>query len=173
MMGGDLRPRGYAYRNYYDFVLQHGLWYAPAVGVDAWRGLPRMCFGNAIEAAATRGWAYVEGYAYGLAGMAVHHAWCCEAGELREVTWESRGPAYLGVVFSVERAHDATMRGDATVLDDFKRRWPVFREPWQGEPAGRVWPPSAALDAWRSGDVSKARRLLAIELRAERRVRRS
>ena len=37
--------------------------------------------------------------------------------------------------FSAARAHDCTWHGDATVLDDFNRGWPLLREPWAGEPS--------------------------------------
>jgi hypothetical protein len=36
------------------------------------------------------------------------------------------------------RADDATWYGDGSVLDDYKRRWSLFREPWLGEDFAKV-----------------------------------
>ena len=109
--------------------LSHGKWFLPrTLPRDVRRGAPKQCFANAIIIAAHRGWRYVEGYA--LAVIPVQHAWVLDhRGRLCEVTWPTPGRAYLGVEFAVERADDATWTGDASVLDDYKRRWPCCASP--------------------------------------------
>lgn len=174
----DLRKRDYAYASRYDFVLQEGTWYdAPTEPHGYPQGAPRMCFGNAIDAAVLHGLRYVEGYAASavVPDMPIHHAWNLDPdGQLVDVTWGAWdgtgrcvvpvGAAYLGVEFSVERADEATWDGDASVLDDFRRDWPLFRVPWRGEPDGEEWEPSPrleALRAYRDGDLETAYRLYA------------
>jgi hypothetical protein len=95
------------------------------------------CFANALNCALVYpGWTYVEGYALEpLTRMPIHHAWGLdERGRAIELTWRVPGLAYLGVPFAVERADDCSWVGDATVLDDYRRAWPLLRERWQGEP---------------------------------------
>ncbi|MFL5313056.1 MAG: hypothetical protein ACJ79H_21700 [Myxococcales bacterium] len=73
------------------------------------------------------------------------------------------GAAYVGVRFSVERADDCTWNGDACVIDDRNRDWPLFRERWHGEPADIEWPYSPRLEALRlkaAGHVELGRALL-------------
>ena len=133
---------GLAYRGPADFVLRHGRWMRPGPWDDGWpEGLPRRCFGNSITQAALRGWKYVEGYALPEAGrLPVQHAWNLDrSGRLADVTWRNKGVAYLGVEFALGRADDATWNGDADVLDDWRRGWPLFREPWRGEDFAREW----------------------------------
>ena len=148
--GRDLRLEGYAYAGAADFILREGQWFEPRPRPPAFeRGQPAMCFGNAILLSARSGLRYVEGYALppdsvelvkGLrvrvddADQAVHHAWNLDAeGRLIDTTWKEPGQAYVGVVFSVERADKATWDGDASVLDDYNRDWPLFRQRWTGE----------------------------------------
>lgn len=147
----DLRPQGYAYANPCDFVLQHGRWYAPRpLPRPVTRGVPNHCYGNAMVRAVLHDLAYVEGYALlsvrGEPPMLFQHAWCADAeGRLYEVTWKLLGLAYLGVTFGVERADDCTWNGDATVLHDDQRGWPLLRQRWTGEPLLQAWPPSPRL----------------------------
>lgn len=139
---------GLVYAGSPDFVLQHGTWYAPAPLTFRERGAPKMCFGNAIMLAVKRPeLVYVEGYALSpVLAAPIHHAWnATPAGELVDITWRNEGLAYLGVVFSVERADDATWHGDASVLDDWKRRWPLLRQRWEGERPIEGYTPSEAL----------------------------
>jgi hypothetical protein len=141
---------GYFYSGPHDFILQEGRWYEPGPfprGIP--RGPARMCFGNAITLAARLGLRYIEGYA--LHGRQVlHHAWNTDSSHrLIDCTWRNQGLAYLGVHFSVERADDATWNGDASVLDDHKRGWPLLCAPWEGEPPGLEWPFSPRLAAAR------------------------
>lgn len=104
---------------------------------------PRFCYGNAIMLAAMVGLPYVEGMACPRIDMpAVPHAWNLNAaGQAIDSTWalgEAQGApvegrAYFGVRFAVKRADKATWDGDANVLDDWKHKWPILREPWPGE----------------------------------------
>lgn len=130
------RAVGLVYAGAADFLLQHGQWYVPGALTVRERGQPRLCYGNAIMLAVKRPeLVYVEGYAVA-PGIPVPmmHAWNATAdGTLVDITWQNTGVAYLGCVFSVERADDATWHGDACVLDDWKRRWPLLRRPWEGE----------------------------------------
>jgi hypothetical protein len=131
-----------------DFVLQHGQPYVPAPHPYRERGAEKCCYGNAIMLAvkypALR---YVEGYALlSLAPMPVQHAWnVTPDGGLVDITWRPVGAAYLGVEFALERADDATWNGDASILDDWQRGWPLFRVPWTGERSWADYVPSEPL----------------------------
>lgn len=135
---------GLVYRFGWDFVLQHGKWYEPCPYPDIPSGLPKRCYATSILQAADRGWKYVEGYAFmprdkGFSWVPIHHAWNATLEGLVDSTWDNGGDAYFGVEFDVERAQDATWEGDASVLDDFRRGWPLFKQRWEGE---REWPES-------------------------------
>jgi hypothetical protein len=148
--GPSLLPQGYAYSCAEDFVKQHGERF-PVEAMVCVEGAPRACYGNSIVRAASDGWTYVEGYALTPFEMLVMHAWCVKPdGTPVECTWPSPGLAYRGVRFSVERADDATWNGDASVLDDWQRRWPLYRERWTGEDYSIEWPASDRLDVARS-----------------------
>jgi hypothetical protein len=150
-VSGDLTTRGYAYRNAYDFLLRHGTWYHPRrLPKPIPRGAPKRCFANGILASVRYGLRYVEGYALsayrGQLIPPVLHAWVIDArDQLYEVTWSTPGVAYLGVPFSTERADDATWRGDACVLDDYRRAYPILRQPWAGEPPVSFMTPTPML----------------------------
>lgn len=143
--------QGWHYSSPQRFVLTHGVWSPPhPVPPGMWQGRPRCCFDNAITVAILYDVPYIEGYA--LLGLdeetiALHHAWNLDhEGRVIDVTWRSTlGLAYLGVPFSPERADDATWNFDGTILEDDKRRYPLLREPWQGEPPDHVWPSSPRL----------------------------
>lgn len=140
---GRMTPPSYTYRSPWHFIAEHGEEFEPAPCPTILYGPPRMCFGNAIVVAASLGLPYIEGHACPRADFpAVHHAWnLMPDGRVLDTTWAegedggapAAGRAYVGVRFSVERAHDATWVGDSSVLDDFRRRWPVLRDPWAGE----------------------------------------
>ena len=135
-----------------DFLLQHGRYYTPKPFPDSmWRGAPRACFGNAILVAAVYGLTYVEGYALNECRLPIHHAWNADAdGNVLDCTWlQYPGSEFFGVEFSVERADDATWNGDASVLDDWKRGFPLFKSPWNGEDYSITWPQSDRLDGLR------------------------
>lgn len=179
----DTLEWGLAYRGPADFVLQHGEWFDPApLPPHIPPALPGHCHANAMDAAALYGLDYVEGFALEPDNSeAILHAWNADAaGGLVDATWTGMrgwltirdgrptmfvgrpGSAYLGVRFSVERADDCTWNGDACVLDDRHRGWPLLRSPWHGEPAGLEWPPSPRLEAVRlflAGDHAGAREL--------------
>ncbi len=149
----SLTDHGHVYHCAEDFVLQHGTAYDPAsfTHVD---GAPRSCYGNSLVNATAMGWSYVEGYAMGPTGLVVQHAWCVRPdGVPVECTWPIDvipALAYRGVTFSIERADDCTWNGDATVLDDYQRRWPLFQQPWQGEDYSIEWPDSPRLRVMRT-----------------------
>jgi hypothetical protein len=140
------------YQSPEQFVLTHGEWYKPRpLPRGVWRGTRKLCFGNAIYIAAAYGLPYVEGYSLltlkDEAPTMLHHAWNLDAqGLLLDTTWVPYpGLAYCGVTFSVERADDCTWNGDASVLDDWRRGWPLLQQEWHGEPAELVWPASPRL----------------------------
>jgi hypothetical protein len=149
----------HAYNGPADFVLQHGSKYVPTK-YDARKygvGAPAMCFGNSIAHCGLSGLLYVEGYALSPFGKVILHAWNTNAqGELIDTTWRNSGLAYCGVVFSLERADDATWNGDACVLDDHKRNYPLFASRWPGElPADQLsaaFPDDVRVRALREGN---------------------
>ena len=150
---------GLSYRGPADFVLQHGRWYSAKLN-ELPTGHPSTCYGNAIIVAVVHGLPYVEGYALSPIGRIFPHAWNAQDVYAIDTTWRTPGLAYVGVEFSVERADDCTWNGDATVLNDYKRGWPLLRQPWHGEDASIEWPPSERLEILRSGDRSRFKRLL-------------
>jgi hypothetical protein len=125
-----------------DFVLKHGRWFLPRpLPNGMWKGAQRCCFANAVIAAFLFKLRYVEGYAIGQAGLAVHHAWNTnEQGDLLDCTWwNGAGRAYIGVAFNTGRAADACWSRDLTILDDYTHHWPVFQAPWTDEDWGKDW----------------------------------
>jgi hypothetical protein len=46
------------------------------------------------------------------------------------------------------------------VLDDWKRAFPLLRQPWAGEPQGFPWQPLPALELLRQGRMHEARHWL-------------
>lgn len=173
-MADRWRAGGFAYDGPHGFVLEHGTAWTGELRmpVGIMPGAPRMCFGNAITVGVLEDLAYVEGYAmHAKLPMPVHHAWNLDAdGHVVDITWAplarefDLGPvAYLGVHFSIERADDATWNGDANVLDDDQRGWPLLRQRWQGEREDIEWPPSdrlAGLRLLRAGDLERGAALL-------------
>lgn len=172
---GGLFSRGYHYAGAADFCLREGTNFeAPTSPHPYMQGAPRACFGNAIALAAVHGLVYVEGYAENavVPGLPIHHAWNLDGGRVVDVTWGAYsggacvrpiGTAYLGVAFAVERADEATWDGDASVLDDLHRGWPLYRHKWCGE-TDWTWFRSPRLDALRSyrDGPAGARRLRAL-----------
>jgi hypothetical protein len=143
------------YSSPYDFVLQHGRDYK----IVPWKwgkegvGVQKQCFGNSIALAAKYDLKYVEGFTLAVTGELIMHAWnAFPNGEVMDSTWANTGLAYFGVEFSVERGDDATWNGDACVLNDDNRNYPIFHQKWEGEDYSIQWPPSDRLDAikrWR------------------------
>lgn len=137
---------GLIYTSPFDFVAQHGRLYEGHWTGKYDVGRQKMCFGNAIVLAGYYGLKYVEGFAIAPTGEIILHAWNDDDGVLVDSTWANTGVMYLGVEFSVERADDATWNGDANILNDEKRNYPVFRERWRGEDYTLKWPDSDRLD---------------------------
>lgn len=145
-------PVGHAYSSPHEFVRQHGNWYEIdqlLVGM-----MPNLCYHNSILLALHEGWTYVEGYALVsppfTGPSVVQHAWVVDPdGQACETTWPRPGHAYCGVVFSAERADNATWHGDATTLDDFQRGWPLLKQVWRGEDFSLSWEPSPAIEVMR------------------------
>jgi hypothetical protein len=169
------------YRGPADFVLRHGRWFGPVPYPEhaPWGSWPlNQCFGTAIFLAARFNLRCFEGYAllgtlirdnksgavYHLVGgekSLLHHAWNVDgAGRLIDATWNNDALLYFGVEFSVERADDATWNGDASVLDDYKRGWPLLKYRWHGESKDLAWPPSDRIELMRNppADAGKWKR---------------
>jgi len=157
---------GLLYTSPYDFVAKHGVEYPVTGRYEGWRGVQLKCYGNAIAHGAMYGLKYVEGFAVAPgggkpgslpAGSVVLHAWNLDAaGNVYDSTWLNTGLCYVGVEFSVERADDATWNGDACVLNDDHRDYPIFQKPWTGEDYTLTWPPSDRLDALKAGSYELA-----------------
>lgn len=161
MRWSERASREFAYRGGADFVLRHGVEYAPRQLPERFRhAAPGLCYANAISASIVYGVEYVEGYALDPDLQKVFaHAWNADEGGVIDTTWTGEvdlrvadgkptlyvgkpGAAYLGVRFSSGRADDATWFGDASLLDDRNRGWPLFREEWRGEDFSLEWTPS-------------------------------
>lgn len=161
---GRMTPSSYHYAGWPDFLQREGEEFECAPCPPNHYMQPGFCYGNAIVVGAVIGLAYVEGMACPRHDMpAVPHAWNLNAeGRVIDSTWAlaedhdfpPEGRAYVGVRFSVARADEATWDGDACVLDDWKRRWPVLREPWQPEDSPGPLDELPARFAARSGQVN-------------------
>ena len=148
---------GLVYRCFYDFIAKHGREY-PVAGpfIGKQRGVQLMCYGNSIAHAVLYNLKYVEGFALSPKdGRLFMHAWNDDGhGNVYDSTWLNTGLVYIGVEFSVERADDATWNGDACVLNDENRNYPIFQKPWTGEDYTIQWPFSDRLEALRRIDFS-------------------
>ena len=142
---------GLVYTSPYDFVARHGVDYRPnRIGRLPYRqGVAAQCYGNAISLAGKADLKYVEGFAMAPNGHVIAHGWNLDDEGLVDVTWMNTGLIYIGVEFSLERGDDATWNGDAHVLNDEHRNYPVFQKIWQGEDYSLVWPQSDRVDALR------------------------
>jgi hypothetical protein len=134
------KPAGFVYRGAEDFILQNGKFYVPK-SADEYRGAPKSCFGNALIATTiNRNWTYVEGFAMSDIGIPVHHGWIADPyGSAIEVTWEKLGTVYFGVAFAAARALEALWDNDASILENYKDGFALYREHWNGEDFTR-WP---------------------------------
>ena len=127
------------YKGPADFILREGRLMMWRPGAADWirKGLPRHCFHNALMVGCVHRLPIVEGFAWNdVTPIPIHHAWNLDSrGRVIDVTWDERvqGRAYMGVPFAARRLHDCTWHGDASVLDDWMRHWPVLAEPWPGE----------------------------------------
>lgn len=140
---------GLFYTSPFDFIAQHGRIYTGQWKRQYPIGRQKMCFGNAVLLAGRFGLKYVEGFALAPTGEVIMHAWNEEDGTLLDSTWANTGLLYLGVEFSVERADDATWNGDANIINDENRNYPVFQQRWSGEDYTLTWPYSDRLAAMR------------------------
>lgn len=149
------RPLTFVYDGPAGFVLEHGAWFPPDVyPIDRYpQGAPQLCYANSLAfAMAGEELEYVEGFAVAAGGLIVQHAWNVTAeGGLLDSTWLNTGHAYFGVRFSADRADDCTWNGDATVLDDWRRLWPLLQHRWEGEPGLLLGEPSEAARARLNG----------------------
>lgn len=164
-------PPELVYRGIGDFLLQHGTWYTRVANIPRSQRTPRgYCYGTAIACAAQYGEKYVEGVALGYDGSCLAmHAWNIHPEYPTVVVDRSWGDApgliYCGVEFSVGRADDATWQGDSCVLNDFNRGYPLFRQPWAGEPGGLTWRESPVTALLKLAQTDKnAARLAAKEM---------
>jgi hypothetical protein len=137
--------KGYEYRGPGDFLLTHGQWYDPTQlrPEETPEGVPKTCFANAIMLNLLHPtWHYVEGYAVPLhTGLPVLHGWNVTPDRVMvDSTWRNTGVCYFGVEFSVGRAADAALNGEASVLDDWMRGSEFLKQPWAGEDWERAWP---------------------------------
>jgi hypothetical protein len=140
---------GLVYTSPYDFILRHGVEYRPRPWSFVYpQGTQKQCYGNAITLAAKYKLKYVEGVVLTPDGQVILHGWNATAtNSLVDSTWMNTGLLYLGVEFSVERGDDAAWNGDAHVLNDENRNYPVFQKIWQGEDYTIQWPHSDRLKA--------------------------
>jgi hypothetical protein len=136
---GRVPPEGRAYDSREHFIVEHGEWFEPIpLPREYSYGRWKRCFLNSLELVAEHdGLTYVEGYASHL--LPIHHAWCVDAqGRLIDVTWpvdaEARAErlapdaVYLGVRLPLAVAAEAVLDGTGSVLDDWERGWPIFKD---------------------------------------------
>ncbi len=96
-------------------------------------GIPKMCYGNALDLAVRYGYDYVEGYAW-VGILPVHHAWAADSERMYEVTWPDVDPevhAYRGLRIPWSTAGEIVELMDYYgLLDDWMNGWPALRQPW-------------------------------------------
>ena len=136
-------PHGFVYRGLAAFLLKHGREWPVAASqhVPRFHAWPQACFSNAARLARRKSaqWRYVEGYAVGHV-IPVHHAWCVNAqDEVVDPTWFQRGFAgteYFGAEIPVEVVDRVQHKDCQSVLMNWRRGYPLFREPWEDVPRG-------------------------------------
>lgn len=163
------------YRYGWDFVLQHGKFTENVIPYPRhlWLGAQKKCFANSVIVSALHGYKYIEGYASasGIPELAIHHAWNEDQdGNLIDSTWRNTGAAYCGVEFSVERADEATWDGDASILNDYRRKYPIFKTRWTGEDFSIRWPESKRLELMRAGKFEELIELMEKELEGQEEI---
>jgi len=136
---------GPAFATVRDLVLQHGrLFTRKALPRGQWLCTPQACYANALSAALTDGWAYVEGFATPRRGaLAVLHAWVINPKNpavAYDPTWPW-GHEYFGIPFRLDYVlgvHGKT--GHPGVLDAWELGWPLLRG--EDRIADALWNPA-------------------------------
>lgn len=123
---------GPAFATVRDLVIHHGRTYSSKpLPHGGWsRGL-QACYANALQAAMTRKWVYVEGFAIPTSGdLAVLHAWVTNPKNptvAHDPTW-GNGREYLGIPFRLDYVLRVQERaGHPGVLDAWELGWPLLR----------------------------------------------
>ena len=123
---------GPAFATIRDLVVQHGRAYTiqPLPDGEWFRGL-QACYANALQAAITGKWVYVEGFAIPAKGdLAVLHAWVTSPKNplvAHDPTWRN-GREYLGIPFRLDYVLRTQKRaGHPGVLDAWELGWPLLR----------------------------------------------
>src|ERR1035441_10278728 len=123
---------GPAFATVRDLVVRHGRAYnSKPLPRGRWsRGL-QACYANALHAAMTGRWVYVEGFAIpDKGGLAVLHAWVTNLKNpvvAYDPTWGT-GREYFGIPFRLDyvlRMHEKT--GRPGILDTWELGWPLLR----------------------------------------------
>ncbi len=140
LLAARQRPAGFTYGSLEEFLLAHGRdWpvavrqQCPPFGVI----YPRACFENAFRLASRHPqYRYVEGVALGPGvPIPVHHAWCLNVDdEVVDPTWGQRGQRgteYFGVVIPLDVAANIRHPENHSILLNWQRGFPLFREPWR------------------------------------------
>lgn len=132
-------PDSIKYAGMEDFLLRHGKWYEPKPWQGR-KGAPKCCFANSLLHSVQRPiLRYVEGIAMNVIGFPTHHGWNTDGTHALDSTWRPDGLAYFGVEFAPGHAWECLWEADGSVLADWHRDFPIFREPWKGEDYSK-WP---------------------------------
>jgi hypothetical protein len=145
------------YRGPGDFLLQHGKWFTRVAVLPPEHHWPRgLCYGSALNAAVWYGEKYYEGIALCLPQVVTWHAWNIQPEHpdvvIDRTFHDTPGLVYCGVEFSVERVDDCTWNGDASVLNDSRRNYPLFQQRWNGEDYSIKWPYSERIELLKAKD---------------------
>ena len=137
---------GPAFSTIADLVLKHGRPYTrQPLPKREWQKEMGACFGNALWAAKTRRYIYVEGYAIGTlgSGRPQHHAWLTDPDNpivAYDPTWGQGGAAYFGIPFRLEYLLKTQAEsGHPGVLDTWELGWPLVSGKHRIEDA--IWRP--------------------------------
>lgn len=123
---------GPAFATMRELVLKHGRPFdIQPLPNDKWQRDDGACYANALKAAQTRRYVYVEGYAVaeGRSELAKLHAWVTDPQNPTvafDPTW-GHGREYFGIPFRLEYVvglHDAL--GHPGVIDAWELRWPLL-----------------------------------------------
>ena len=132
LLAARQRPAGFVYGSLEEFLLANGRdWpVAACQQVPPFVVYPRACFENAFRLASRHPqYRYVEGVALGV--IPVHHAWCLNVDdEVVDPTWARLGTEYFGVVIPLDVAKRVRHPKNHSILQNWQRGFPLFREPW-------------------------------------------